>query len=310
MLYSEYIEYWYSKNGAQIITLITEFFRSNSFLPESIKWQLSRDRIDEAKLNVRKVAEMNGKKFNDQELYDLQHSFADSSDRAAPLSEIINYGRLLRLFAINNVIWLLQNMAYTGGNNYAAMATENPYLSMSINSGIDVFAALIANHFSEAVGRKACTIVSCAIGGCLYMVTVFVPGHGHGLELTLVMLGRLMLTIGYNTQYLYAAEVLPTEIRGTGLAVRQSLGSIGGILAAQVVALSSVTRTLPLLMFGLATLVSGLLMIFLPETKGQPLPQTLQDGDLFGLNSGGDGNGCSHKHCEHGFVDKLRSRLS
>lgn len=41
-------------------------------------------------------------------------------------------------------------------------------------------------------------------------------------------------------------------------------------------------KPLPLLLFGAASLISGLLSLLIPETFGKRLPDTMQDGERFG----------------------------
>lgn len=51
----------------------------------------------------------------------------------------------------------------------------------------------------------------------------------------------------------------------------------------KVVALGAIHPAIPLVIFGVASLVSSAIMIFLPESKGCELPKSLIDGELFGL---------------------------
>ena len=41
-------------------------------------------------------------------------------------------------------------------------------------------------------------------------------------------------------------------------------------------------KTLPSIVFAFVAIVSGLLAVFLPETLGRPLPQSVADGERFG----------------------------
>ena len=45
---------------------------------------------------------------------------------------------------------------------------------------------------------------------------------------------------------------------------------------------SGYSRPLPTIIFGVVGLVAGLSAIVLPETKGQKLPETLEEGENFG----------------------------
>ena len=52
---------------------------------------------------------------------------------------------------------------------------------------------------------------------------------------------------------------------------------IGGMLAPQILELSRIWGPLPLILFGGLSVLAGGLALFLPETSGKPLPQTIED---------------------------------
>lgn len=112
----------------------------------------------------------------------------------------------------------------------------------------------------------------------------------------------------FSTAYVYTAELFPTPIRGTAVGFSSMIGRIGSTAAPQLAlflpALTFKARTiktaekthydqlnlgvwfflqeLPLLIFGLAGLVGGMLSFFLPETLGHPLPDTLLEASQQG----------------------------
>ena len=57
---------------------------------------------------------------------------------------------------------------------------------------------------------------------------------------------------------------------------------IGGIICPIILGLGQVWPSFPLFIFGVSCVVAALLALFLPETGGQPLPQTLEDAEQLG----------------------------
>ena len=52
---------------------------------------------------------------------------------------------------------------------------------------------------------------------------------------------------------------------------------LSSMVAPQVVLLGDYLRPIPYIIFGTVSLIAGGLALFLPETLGQPLPQTIDD---------------------------------
>lgn len=56
---------------------------------------------------------------------------------------------------------------------------------------------------------------------------------------------------------------------------------VAGILAPLILLLDEYWEPLPLLIFGSTCIVGGLLLLFLPETRGRQLPETMEEGEHF-----------------------------
>ena len=75
------------------------------------------------------------------------------------------------------------------------------------------------------------------------------------------------------------AELCPTLIRNTGVGLGSTASKIGGLTAPFIAGLQSYLSYIPLLVFGVSSLIGGVLAVILPETLGAPLPQTLDQVD-------------------------------
>ncbi|KAJ8021287.1 Solute carrier family 22 member 15 [Holothuria leucospilota] len=91
------------------------------------------------------------------------------------------------------------------------------------------------------------------------------------------MADKFCVTISFSVVYIWSAEITPTPLRSTALGVFSMSSRIGGILVPFSIALEDVWLSLPVVIIGSASIVAGLLSLFLPETKGRPLPSTMRD---------------------------------
>ncbi|RWS21566.1 organic cation transporter protein-like protein, partial [Leptotrombidium deliense] len=82
-----------------------------------------------------------------------------------------------------------------------------------------------------------------------------------------------------------AAELFPTVIRSRAVSSRLAVGAIGSVTSTAAVSINWIGKSTPLLIFGIAAGVIGVLMLLLPETLNKPLPETMQDANDFGLES-------------------------
>ena len=72
--------------------------------------------------------------------------------------------------------------------------------------------------------------------------------------------------------------MFPTSTRTACVGVCSFSGRIGGIAAPYIVSLSSFASCLPMICFGAFAFTSGTFVyLFLPETLGNPLPETISE---------------------------------
>ncbi|KAK8730576.1 hypothetical protein OTU49_008084, partial [Cherax quadricarinatus] len=102
------------------------------------------------------------------------------------------------------------------------------------------------------------------------------------LVVVLSLLGKSGISAAYSIVYIYSAEIFPTEYRSVGVGTCSMCSRLGGILPPFIASLADIYKPLPLLIFGVLSLVCGCLTVFLPETVGCELPQTLQESEAFG----------------------------
>ena len=70
--------------------------------------------------------------------------------------------------------------------------------------------------------------------------------------------------------------------RAAGIGISSMASRVGGIIAPLILIFGDYWQPLPLIVFGSVAVIAGLLVLFLPETKGQSLPETIEEGEQFG----------------------------
>ncbi|VDI69778.1 Hypothetical predicted protein [Mytilus galloprovincialis] len=89
------------------------------------------------------------------------------------------------------------------------------------------------------------------------------------------MLGKSGIAGGWAAVQVFSAETFPTVVRNIGIAACSMSARVGGVVAPQFESLNSIQQSLPFTIFGGLALACGVLVCFLPETAGRPLPDKL-----------------------------------
>ena len=103
--------------------------------------------------------------------------------------------------------------------------------------------------------------------------------------LSLLIPGKLSITATFGAIYLYTSELLPTSVRTAALGTSSMFGRIGAIVSPYIAALKIYGMWIPLVIFGVNAVISGLLILLLPETLGRDLPETVKDALKLGKES-------------------------
>ena len=125
------------------------------------------------------------------------------------------------------------------------------------------------------LGRVSLLFLCQLLGGvsCILAGTLQSPPA----VLVLSLVGKFSSSVVFLIVYLYTAEIYPTKLRGMGLALTATMARIGGFIAPYISGIGVTNRQAPFLIFGGSALLGGLAATLLPETRGEKLPETVQE---------------------------------
>jgi len=78
---------------------------------------------------------------------------------------------------------------------------------------------------------------------------------------------------------MFSGELMPTTVRAAGVGSCSLVSKLGGALAGTVSTMADYHVVIPNILFASMALTSAALTIMVPETKGRPMPESLDDVD-------------------------------
>ncbi|XP_026580210.1 solute carrier family 22 member 17-like [Pseudonaja textilis] len=98
---------------------------------------------------------------------------------------------------------------------------------------------------------------------------------------TFSILGLFTSQAAGSLSIFFAAEVIPTVIREKGLSITLALASLGGLSAPLLQVQEQHGSFLKHIILASLNILALLCLLLLPETKRKPLPEGLQDRELY-----------------------------
>uniref|UniRef100_F1RQV3 Major facilitator superfamily (MFS) profile domain-containing protein n=1 Tax=Sus scrofa TaxID=9823 RepID=F1RQV3_PIG len=240
------------------------FFLYSWWLPESSRWLLLHGKSQLALQNLRKVAAMNGRQEEGER---LTEEVGGSSGTVSPGMKLDRSAASPRFS---------NSLAYYGLAMDLQKFGLSVYLVQVLFGMIDVPAMLVATTTMIHVGRRATVASFLILAGLMVIGNMFVPEDMQMLRTAQAALGKGCLASSFICVYLFTGELYPTEIRQMGMGFASVNARLGGLAAPLVTMLGEFSAVLPPMGFGATSILAGLAVCFLAETRNLPLLETIE----------------------------------
>ncbi|CAH2010494.1 unnamed protein product [Acanthoscelides obtectus] len=280
---------WYTRDWVYLQLLVSTpaiiFVVYYWMIPESVRWLLANERREEAKKVVIRVAKANKVILSD----DIVNSFAE----VAPLKdakqmqnhnetqriltvvrEMLSYRIMILRLTIMYFIWGVNAFIFYGLSINSTSLGGNKYINFALVCLVEIPGYTLAWIAIEKIGRRLSLVASLVVCGVTCTLTIFATGW---TVVALFLVGKLGITSAFGVVYVYTAEMLPTIIRSGGVGTASTIARFGALMAPFVPMLGLYYSALPMLLFGLVALLAGVLALKLPETRGIPLPESVEE---------------------------------
>ncbi|XP_022063705.1 solute carrier family 22 member 2-like [Acanthochromis polyacanthus] len=245
------------------------------FVPESPRWLLSQNRPAQAQEITGAMAKENKKTLSS----DFETLINDEGDStSASLLDLIRTPNMRKHTLILMFNWFTSAVVYQGLIMRVGIAGGNVYLDFFISGLVEFPAAFLILFTIERVGRRLPFATANIIAGASCIITAFIPENIHWLKTVVACIGRLGSTMAFELLVFVNTELYPTFVRNLAVSVCSTLCDVGGIVSPfMLYRLAAVWLELPLIIFGAVAVIAGGLVLLLPETRGVPLPETIDD---------------------------------
>ncbi|CAH0399845.1 unnamed protein product [Chilo suppressalis] len=255
-------------------------------MDESPRWLWSQGRARESVAIVEKALKMNKSNETVDAPLLVSHCKATcakyTDEHSAAASDLFKTPNMLKKTLIICGCWFANSVVYYGLSLNTGKLNGNPYFIIFLMGIVELPSYVIIMYFLDRVGHRALISTMMLLGGVACLIVVALP-HGSSSTTGVVMVGKLFISGSYSIIYKYSAELFPTVIRSSGVGLGSMCASVSGALTPLVSLLDTLNPKIPTIIFGFLALLSGMSTFFLPETIGRVLPQSIEDGEKFGL---------------------------
>lgn len=262
-------------------------------IPESARWLLSKNRKEEAIKIVKDVAKENKVIVPQAVLNNIDDDkvevVKDPDLKEPSLIDLFRYPNLRKKTLLIFLDWFVNSATYYGLSWNTGSLGSNHLMNFVISGAVEFPAYTFLLFTLNRWGRRNILCGCMLVAGIMLLMTVIIPDQKGSEQnyavIACAMFGKMAITASYGTIYVFTTEQFPTPVRNVGLGASSMMARIGGILAPYINVLTDVWKPLPLVIFGTLAFISGLLSLYLPETHGRKLPETIEEGELFGKKS-------------------------
>ncbi|RWS26530.1 organic cation transporter protein-like protein, partial [Leptotrombidium deliense] len=206
-------------------------------IKESVRWQISKGQYVKALTTMEQASKWNK---------------VDLPENLMAVNALVYYGLSLQASNI-------------GGSSV--------YVSFAFLAAVEIPFIIVINILMQRFGNKIPLIAAMVIGGISCIVSAFTPNY----SMYLAVIGKGCIAASFSLIYIYSVEIYPTVVRSAGIGMCIMVSRFGAIAAPYISDMKFFGESGPIIMCGLFSFISGILVIDLPETHKRNLPEQISD---------------------------------
>ncbi|XP_075971307.1 carcinine transporter-like [Anticarsia gemmatalis] len=247
------------------------------FLPESPMWLLSKGRVDETIDKILLVARMNKKKIPTEMIEQFRISATNAKkEQNQSFLEIFKRPSVRWVFILSCIEFMCCSTVFDGLIRIIGQLEFDFFVSFSLMSMTEFPSVLLVGLIMDYTGRKWLCIVCLCLCSFFTVVAIFTTGIQ---TVILAIVARFTINMAYSGTMQWVSEILPTSVRGGGVALVHIVGYIATFLSPYISYLKVFYLWLPLAVLGSIAAIGMSIAFMLPETAICGMPQSFEEAE-------------------------------
>ncbi|GMT34989.1 hypothetical protein PFISCL1PPCAC_26286, partial [Pristionchus fissidentatus] len=259
-------------------------------VPESARWLVSVRRFEDADRVLQKAAKTNGVDLPHQwwTLLDGEEKTMEEQEVRRPIEprqcgflDLLTTPELRKRSLVVFYLWPVVSMVYYGLSMKSDILGGDIYVNFIIGGFIEMPALFLIFILIDRIGRRFFVASGYALAGiCLLSNLAISDTAPRWIALVQLLISRGAITATYASLYMFSPELFPTVVRNSAMGFCSTIARFGAIFASYMTMWIADTygKAWMIIPFGVMTIfAAAFIIVFLPETKGKPLPATIEE---------------------------------
>lgn len=253
-------------------------------MDESPRWLWANGRTKESIDIIKKALKMNNSpvNLNSTDFVAKSPTKTRKEVEDAGMMDLFKTPRLRKMTLNVCLAWFANSLVYYGLSLSTGSLKGNPYLILFIMGSIELPSYVVTVYVMDRLGRRSVIAFNMILGGLCCIIAANLA-MGSLVATGFVCAGKFLIASSFAVTYNYSAELFPTVIRNSAMGIGSMCARTSGALTPLIILFDSFDPKLPSTIFAVISLISGFLVMFLPETLNKVMPQTIEDGENFGI---------------------------
>ncbi|KAK6757783.1 hypothetical protein RB195_015541 [Necator americanus] len=242
------------------------------FLPESPHWLIQHEKYKEIEDYIRTSNRWNNTKID---VSVCRRIGPPPQEKRETIGAIIRSPEMLKLLTINGFIQFVMSFYYFGLSFLSVDLSDDRFTAFMLSAFVELPGGLVVIPLMLYAGRRILCLTTMVVQGVAIIIAPF-SREPEWCLVAFVLFGKMINSVTYAVHPIYVSELSPTSVRSLFFSIINVPQSIGIIVAPYLRHLDIGPEYTKYVAVGVLCIISGLLCVFLPETKDRPLPPDIK----------------------------------